>query len=549
MDPNTRSVAGAPVTEPNMGDIFLSGFNSANYGPSSWSMDKTTPPAHIPFGFETVASSPEQAATFSPPGSVGRSNSAAGADGDGDKSNPRSCVTCRRRKVRCDKKEPKCSNCGKANIECLYPPPGRAPRKPRRPQDAELLKRLRRLESVVDSLGAQVDDDGHVLESEHRPAERRSTATDEILESLTSGANRRTSLEHGVGKLMLKDGRSRYVTNEFYATIGKELMNIKNELDSPSSEDDAEHAPTNVNDLYKRHQHHQGFLFGYSSMMYDMSKLSPNPSQIFIIWEVYKENVDPVLKLLHVPTVKNVIMKAAVSANKLSKAAEALFYAICFASVISMQDDQCQQLLGETKNKLIDKYRFAVEQALARAQFLNSTNLMVLQAFALFLTVVKFSDTSRSIWCFAAMALQQAQSQGLHRDPTNFKIPPFETEMRRRLWWHIYLQDVRAAEDYGADPSAHQFFYDTKMPLNVNDDDIWPEMTDAPIEQNGASDMTFCLVRFELANMQRKIRILVSTERDDNERKESIKAKEKLIDAEHARMQETYFRYCDPSSP
>src|ERR1700749_5125414 len=69
--------------------------------------------------------------------------------------NPRSCVTCRRRKVKCDKK-PKCTNCVKAHIECIYPSPGRAPRKPRKPQDTELMERLRKLEGVVQMLGTQV---------------------------------------------------------------------------------------------------------------------------------------------------------------------------------------------------------------------------------------------------------------------------------------------------------------------------------------------------------------------------------------------------------
>lgn len=68
--------------------------------------------------------------------------------------NPRSCVTCRKRKVRCNKVEPACENCSKAGIDCIYPAPGRAPRKPRKPPDAELLKRLRRLEGVVQGLGA-----------------------------------------------------------------------------------------------------------------------------------------------------------------------------------------------------------------------------------------------------------------------------------------------------------------------------------------------------------------------------------------------------------
>lgn len=82
--------------------------------------------------------------------------------------NPRSCVTCRRRKVRCDKHMP-CSNCRRAQIPCIFPAPGRAPRRPR-PKDPnappkqpsseremELMKRLRKLEGIVEELSGQIE--------------------------------------------------------------------------------------------------------------------------------------------------------------------------------------------------------------------------------------------------------------------------------------------------------------------------------------------------------------------------------------------------------
>ncbi|KAJ4146448.1 hypothetical protein NW754_001914 [Fusarium falciforme] len=81
--------------------------------------------------------------------------------------NPRSCVTCRRRKVRCDKQMP-CSNCRRAQIPCVFPAPGRAPRQPR-PRDPnappknssqreiELMKRLRKLEGIVEELSGQIE--------------------------------------------------------------------------------------------------------------------------------------------------------------------------------------------------------------------------------------------------------------------------------------------------------------------------------------------------------------------------------------------------------
>jgi hypothetical protein len=77
-----------------------------------------------------------------------------------------SCVTCRRRKVKCDRRDP-CANCVRSNIECHFPVTGRLPRRSRDPgaiklspsqRQVELLGRLRRLEDLVTELSGQLDD-------------------------------------------------------------------------------------------------------------------------------------------------------------------------------------------------------------------------------------------------------------------------------------------------------------------------------------------------------------------------------------------------------
>ena len=75
-----------------------------------------------------------------------------------------SCVNCRRRKVRCDRRHP-CAPCIRNKIECVFPISGRIPRRgrdanyPKHPaqKQAELLGRLRRLEAMVGDLGSQVE--------------------------------------------------------------------------------------------------------------------------------------------------------------------------------------------------------------------------------------------------------------------------------------------------------------------------------------------------------------------------------------------------------
>lgn len=65
---------------------------------------------------------------------------------------PLSCTSCRQRKVKCDRSDP-CDQCLKLGIECIFPTRRiRAPRGRQddlEPRDAELLRRISRLESML----------------------------------------------------------------------------------------------------------------------------------------------------------------------------------------------------------------------------------------------------------------------------------------------------------------------------------------------------------------------------------------------------------------
>ena len=156
--------------------------------------------------------------------------------------NPRSCVTCRKRKVKCDKKQP-CSNCQKANIECVFPRPGRAPRRTKKPPDAELLARLRRLEGVVQKLGKGVD--GEDLSPEARSPEivSQNTGSQATSQPEANGTDEcefvakfrhldpetrfkkfsSLTLDREMGRLVVGEGRSRYVSNSFWAGLTEEV--------------------------------------------------------------------------------------------------------------------------------------------------------------------------------------------------------------------------------------------------------------------------------------------------------------------------------------
>lgn len=93
------------------------------------------------------------------------------------------------------------------------------------------------------------------------------------------------------------------------------------------------------------------------------------------------------------------------------------------------------------------------------------------------------------------LAIRLAQSIGLHRDGASLQLSPFETEMRLRLWWHLCVLDSRAPEDQGLQPTVDVINRDLRLPLNVNDDQIYPGMTCLPVESDGWTDLSFFLIQ------------------------------------------------------
>jgi hypothetical protein len=128
--------------------------------------------------------------------------------------NSRSCTTCSRRKIRCNKREP-CSNCCKANVDCSFPPPGRAPRKPPKQTEGNLHERLRRLERVIQTL------------SNSRPAGERLKTTDPDTASADGmgkpGRSDIDDIANRFGSLIVTEDSSRYVSPGLWNHLNDEV--------------------------------------------------------------------------------------------------------------------------------------------------------------------------------------------------------------------------------------------------------------------------------------------------------------------------------------
>ncbi|RAK95821.1 DUF300-domain-containing protein [Aspergillus ibericus CBS 121593] len=351
--------------------------------------------------------------------------------------NPRSCIPCNRRKVRCDRHFP-CGRCVKGAEECIFPGPKRAPRQLKRPPIAEVLAQLRLLEEEVQKLRSQP----------LPPTADPGSASGSSPLGIPAGQGP-VGPSPQEGRLVVKEGL------QFVSAVGGN---------------------------WRDHSLRDTFL---------------QPARIQSLWRVYQDNVAPLIAVLHRPSVDVMIRQELDNINP-DPAREALILAVCFAAIVTLQPEQCRQLLGLDYDQAIQSYIHAVDQALVRANFIKTQNICVLQAAVVFLLTLRYRSDSRLVWAASAVVVRVAQGQGVHRDGEVLGLSPFDAEMRRRLWWNICILDMISSEDQGTDTQVHPGMFDTRLPSNINGEDLSPSMTELPPEKVGATDITLAIVQCEI---------------------------------------------------
>ena len=131
-------------------------------------------------------------------------------------------------------------------------------------------------------------------------------------------------------------------------------------------------------------------LFGSRKTNVDLSTLHPEQVQIFRLWQIYIENVDPLLKVTHTPTLQARIIDAASGVANISPTLEALMFGVYCASTLSLVEDECRTLFKSPKEDLLKSYQFGCQQALLKCGVLRTSDRDCLTA--LYLYLVSLSD-------------------------------------------------------------------------------------------------------------------------------------------------------------
>jgi hypothetical protein len=297
-----------------------------------------------------------------------------------------------------------------------------------------------------------------------------------------------------------------------------------------------------------QHSHHSSdpnrhafFLKHTNGTNLEVPSLLPLASQVPFLLEVYAERVHSIIGLPHMPSFRKLLPHRRSERIETSSFDEdALVFAVFYAAICSMDEDEVSSSFNETKSELALRYQTGLETCLARADFLNTPNDTNLQAFVIFLALARRDDSPKYIWMMTGLAIRIARYMGLHRDgaASNF-IPPFQVEMRRRLWWDICILDVRAADDQGTELAIPSGSFSTKMPSNLNDSDIWPGLEQSPSPRQEVTNVTLLRHCAEVTRQAQELMLngASATLEENNHR---LQALEERFDRE-------YFNLTDPS--
>ena len=164
-----------------------------------------------------------------------------------------------------------------------------------------------------------------------------------------------------------------------------EMVGIREVLDRDFPEDDAESA------CQEPAQPAQSFdivLFGVSSCAINPSIIEPPPeSSIYALLNIYLSRVDPLYKMMHVPSLRTLLLAEPQGLRnpRIAAASDALRFAVYFTAACTLDETECQNIFQKDKNGMRDKFRLATEVMLSTANLQTTRDITVLQAFAVYL--------------------------------------------------------------------------------------------------------------------------------------------------------------------
>ncbi|WPH04746.1 Hypothetical protein R9X50_00764100 [Acrodontium crateriforme] len=418
------------------------------------------------------------------------------------------CDACRIRKHRCSKERPVCKNCLESNSTCHYS--GKTQRSPlTRIYLTSVESRLHKLETLFAQLNPDVDLEQALASS------NRSTPAKSPIDTTHGSMSTESKQETTLNEVVPNDADG-FDWHEQGATVD----DIADGMASLAIE------PTGTGYLGPT----SGVVFLRSLLLWkgphsstprsgqyhNLSDKTPTPFLGFTatnslnlahtvshLIDAYFNHYHPIYPFIHEPTFRAqyselVRRPAERSWNTLCSVVIAIgAWSIADTSAIGTDDHHYRQATAFLEN----------------SGALELADMTMVQALVLLSNYAQKMNRPNTGWNYLGIAVRMAMSLGLHREFPNWNLSLFQREMRRRVWWGMFIFDSGASVTFGRTvllPDKDSI--DIRLPSNIPDEQLTPMTSTHPAE---SADLTIyssliAQARFHLATNPISNRLLAA---------------------------------------
>ncbi|RCH82609.1 Fungal specific transcription factor, partial [Rhizopus stolonifer] len=146
-----------------------------------------------------------------------------------------------------------------------------------------------------------------------------------------------------------------------------------------------------------------------------------------------------------------------------------LLYSVVFVGVsVFISDLSDANVFDYTPEQLTEIQTYLKTQSqklytIAHKRSMIST-IQALMLQSMFVGHNENDEEGTSHWLISGMAIRIAQDMGLHRDCSTWRIPSYEIELRKRIWYACYLMDKWVAAELGRPISIVDQEFDAQLP-------------------------------------------------------------------------------------
>ncbi|RMY06221.1 hypothetical protein D0867_09773 [Hortaea werneckii] len=453
-----------------------------------------------------------------------------------------SCLECRRRKLKCDKTAP-CANCTRFKRDCLYLASSSDPGNQQRLADMKEKMGVleRNLEREVANKNAKAHFGGvHITkpastETSHTHVdanEEEELGEDEedleptplaALDNVYEDNNDDELMDLGVqmGKMRISERVGGWIrpklVDELNDTL-KDVMGGKSRWSTSPLTVEHREPPKPTPKIQASPKSYIGpgpdyiapassFFFPGTNMNTSLIDYLPSRTAADSLVSQYFMAVHYMCRAVHRQTFEAqyaLFWGQIATGNEPAPSIQAVMFAAMFSAAVSMDETQATQRFGTSRSALIDSLRSGTEMALAKANFLRTTRVDVMQAFVMYLIPLIRAEVSRAHSALVGTAIRLAECMGLHRDGSQYSMSPVEVHVRRLVWHQLCFLDMRTCEATGPRPQIRPGDYDTRFPLNVDDADLLADPSrvgDMPYW----TDATLMRIRCEAVELRRSL--------------------------------------------